>query len=135
MADRFANPFVDHQLLSIALNSTSKFRARNLPSLPGLSGNNGKVPPCLATALAGYLAFYSQKPVRREVDRLIVERPGGGTYPVCDDTAVLDFYEAHAGCVRRNIGARRTDKRTLLGRGSDESPRTGRSGAHFLWNL
>lgn len=97
VADRFANPFVDHQLLSIALNSTSKFRARNLPSLLAYRETTGKVPPCLATALAGYLAFYSQKPVRREVDRLIVERPGGGTYPVCDDAAVLDFYEAHAG--------------------------------------
>ena len=31
--DRFNNPFVDHELMSISLNSTSKWRARNLPSL------------------------------------------------------------------------------------------------------
>jgi tagaturonate reductase len=30
--DRFNNPFVDHQLMSISLNSTSKWRARNMPS-------------------------------------------------------------------------------------------------------
>ena len=31
--DRFCNPFVKHQLLDIALNGVSKFRARILPSL------------------------------------------------------------------------------------------------------
>ena len=30
--DRFNNPFVDHELMSISLNSTSKWRARNMPS-------------------------------------------------------------------------------------------------------
>ena len=30
--DRFNNPFVDHELMSISLNSTSKWKARNMPS-------------------------------------------------------------------------------------------------------
>jgi len=33
VTDRFNNPFVDHQLMSISLNSTSKWKARDLPSL------------------------------------------------------------------------------------------------------
>ena len=32
VADRFNNPFIDHALLSIALNSTSKWKARVMPS-------------------------------------------------------------------------------------------------------
>ena len=31
--ERFANPFVNHRLLSIALNSVSKFRTRVLPTI------------------------------------------------------------------------------------------------------
>ena len=31
--DRFNNPFVDHELMSIPLNSTSKWKARNMPVL------------------------------------------------------------------------------------------------------
>ena len=30
--DRFNNPFVNHELMSISLNSTSKWKARNMPS-------------------------------------------------------------------------------------------------------
>ena len=33
--DRFNNPFVNHELMSISLNSTSKWKARNLPSFLG----------------------------------------------------------------------------------------------------
>lgn len=32
VSDRFNNPFIDHELLSISLNSTSKWKARNMPS-------------------------------------------------------------------------------------------------------
>ena len=32
VTDRFMNPYLNHQLTSIALNSISKWRARNLPS-------------------------------------------------------------------------------------------------------
>ena len=33
--DRFNNPFVNHELMSISLNSTSKWKARNMPSFLG----------------------------------------------------------------------------------------------------
>ena len=32
VTDRFQNPFIDHALLSISLNSTAKWKARVLPS-------------------------------------------------------------------------------------------------------
>ena len=45
--DRFNNPFVNHELMSISLNSTSKWRARNMPSFLEYVEKNGKLPTCL----------------------------------------------------------------------------------------
>ena len=95
--DRFNNPFVDHMLLDISLNSTSKWRARNLPSLKGYVDKTGKLPPCLTASLAAYIAFYSDDVVRREENALICRRPAGNEYPVRDDAWVLDFYWDHRG--------------------------------------
>lgn len=57
VADRFNNPFVNHQLLSISLNSTSKWRARNLPSFKDSLARTGTLPVCLTMSLAAYIAF------------------------------------------------------------------------------
>lgn len=56
--DRFANPFVKHQLLSIALNSVSKFKARVLPTLLEYYEERGKLPKCMTFSMAALIAFY-----------------------------------------------------------------------------
>lgn len=56
--ERFANPFVKHQLLSIALNSVSKFRARVLPTILEYYEQNKKLPTCLTLSLAALICFY-----------------------------------------------------------------------------
>lgn len=56
--DRFANPFVKHQLLSIALNSVSKFKARVLPTLLEYYEANSVLPKCMTFSLAALIAFY-----------------------------------------------------------------------------
>lgn len=56
--DRFRNPFIRHQLASIALNSFSKFKVRVLPSLLAYTNQNGKLPPRLTFAFACLLRFY-----------------------------------------------------------------------------
>ena len=56
--ERFANPFVRHQLLSIALNSVSKFKARVLPTILEYREQRGKLPECLTFSLAALIAFY-----------------------------------------------------------------------------
>ena len=43
--DRFNNPFVDHELMSISLNSTSKWRARNMPSFLEYVEKTGRAAP------------------------------------------------------------------------------------------
>lgn len=56
--ERFANPFVKHQLLSIALNSVSKFKARVLPTILEYREQRNILPPCLTFSLAALIAFY-----------------------------------------------------------------------------
>ena len=58
VVERFANPFVKHRLLSIALNSVSKFTARVLPTILEYYEQNKKLPECLTFSLAALLAFY-----------------------------------------------------------------------------
>lgn len=55
---RFRNPFIQHQLLSIALNGMTKYRTRILPQLLASQEKNGILPPRLTFALAALLAFY-----------------------------------------------------------------------------
>ncbi len=56
--ERFKNPFIKHYLLSIALNSVSKFRVRVLPSLLEYRKANGKNPSNLVFSLAALIQFY-----------------------------------------------------------------------------
>lgn len=56
--ERFKNPFIKHYLLSIALNSVSKFKVRDLPSLLGYIDEFGKEPECLVFSLAALIKFY-----------------------------------------------------------------------------
>ena len=95
VTDRFNNPFVDHLLMSISLNSTSKWKARNMPSFLEYIEKFGKLPEALTMSLAAYIAFYSSNIQRREEDGLICVRPKGNEYKIQDDGWVLDFYYDH----------------------------------------
>lgn len=56
--DRFRNPFIIHNLSSIALNSVSKFTVRVLPSLLGYVKIHNKIPTHLTFAFAALIRFY-----------------------------------------------------------------------------
>lgn len=56
--DRFRNPFIKHQLSSIALNSVSKFKVRVLPSLLSYQKQFNKLPLHLTFAFACLIRFY-----------------------------------------------------------------------------
>ena len=74
----FNNPFIDHALLSIALNSTAKWKARVMPSLLEYAARKGALPPCITFSFAAYIAFYRDCPAQ-------------------DDPWVLEFYQARKG--------------------------------------
>lgn len=58
---RFKNPFIEHKLLDISLNSSSKVIARLLPRLQQYRENFGELPKRLVFALAAQLYFYRAK--------------------------------------------------------------------------
>ena len=93
--DRFNNPFVNHELMSISLNSTSKWKARNLPSFLEYVEEKGQLPVCLTTSLAAYIAFYSNDIQELNDKGLVCRRPKGNEYTVSDDRWALEFYWNH----------------------------------------
>ena len=95
--DRFNNPFVDHQLMSISLNSTSKWKARNMPSFLAYVEEKKELPKCLTMSLAAYIAFYSNGLSALDDDGLKAKRPDGTEYTINDDRWVLEFYWEHRG--------------------------------------
>ena len=93
--DRFNNPFINHELMSISLNSTSKWRARNMPSFLEYIEKFGKLPTCLTMSFAAYIAFFSSDIQSLEDNGLVCRRPKGNTYVCSDDRWALEFYYDH----------------------------------------
>ena len=93
--DRFNNPFVNHELMSISLNSTSKWRARNMPSFLEYIEKTGKLPKCLTMSFAAYIAFFSNDIQDLTDAGLVCRRPKGNTYVCSDDRWALEFYYDH----------------------------------------
>jgi len=95
VSERFKNPFIDHELLSISLNSTAKWKARVMPSLLGYVEKFGKLPKALSTSLASYIAFYRGKELAE--DGLKAINPvTKKEYTIKDDASVLEFYANNA---------------------------------------
>ena len=92
--ERFENPFIRHALLSITLNSVSKWKSRILPSLLDSYKANGKPPKCLTFSFAALLAFYT---IGQQADGSYAGlRPDGSLYPVQDDQPALQFMAEHS---------------------------------------
>ena len=73
VVERFCNPFIKHYLVSILLNSSSKFKTRVLPSLLEYEQQFSRLPERLVFSLAALMSAY---------------RPG----TMKDDEWVLDFF-------------------------------------------
>ncbi len=56
--ERFSNPFIKHMLLSIALNSVSKFQVRVLPTILEYKEKFGRYPVALTFSMASLISFY-----------------------------------------------------------------------------
>ena len=86
---RFMNPYIKHALLSICLNSVSKWRARCMPSLLGYVEKTGKLPEHLTFSLAALMALYHGGKI--EEGKLVCQR-NGQPYTLQDDEAVEEFF-------------------------------------------
>lgn len=77
--DRFRNPYLQHELMSISLNSISKYKTRVLPSALEFVKRENELPSNLLFSLAALIAFYKG-------DR------NGTEIELKDDQEVLDFF-------------------------------------------
>ncbi|MDO4198712.1 MAG: tagaturonate reductase [Erysipelotrichaceae bacterium] len=93
VVDRFNNPFIQHALLAISLNSVSKWKARCMPSFLGYVEKFNKLPEHLTFSLAALMAFYSGKTM---ADGVMYAVRDGQEYEVKDDVAVLEFFLAES---------------------------------------
>lgn len=77
---RFGNPFIKHFLMSIALNSMSKYETRVLPSVLEYQKRTGSLPNRLVFSLASLIRFYKG------------ER-NGEAIALADDAWILDMFK------------------------------------------
>ena len=84
--ERFRNPYIRHNLLSISLNSVAKWDARCLPSLQSYVEKFGRIPSRIAFSLAALICFYSPERSR-----------GGETYAIQDTPEVIRFFDEEKG--------------------------------------
>ncbi len=89
---RFENPYIKHALLSICLNSVSKWRARCMPSLLGYVEKTGQLPARLTFSLASLMSLYHGGQL---VEGKLVCQRGEESYTLQDDAAVLSFFQNH----------------------------------------
>lgn len=80
VVERFKNPFIRHELMSIALNSTTKFRTRLLPTYNDYRGKFGKSPKHILFSLASLTVFYRGKRGEQDI-------------ALNDDPKYLDFWK------------------------------------------
>ena len=90
VSDRFSNPYIQHKLLDIALNSNAKFLARCLPSLCEYQEKYKRLPKRLTFSLAAFIRFYK---VEKRENEYFSMRAENDFYPVRDAESVLSFFE------------------------------------------
>ena len=88
--DRFANPYIKHYLLSISLNSISKYKTRVLPSLLEYIKRKNELPAILTFSFASLIAFYKGTEIS---DNALLGIRNGESYKIQDDSKVLEFFQ------------------------------------------
>lgn len=78
--DRFRNPFIRHELASIALNAVAKFKVRVLPSILDYQRRQSVLPSTLVKSFAALIVFYKGS-------------YQGTTFPVNDSVEIVGFFE------------------------------------------
>lgn len=87
--ERFFNPFLNHQLTSIALNSISKWKARDLCSYVDYYAKNKSLPKYLTIGFAYLINMYMR--IEKNADKYIVKLPSR-TIEVKDDEKNLTYF-------------------------------------------
>lgn len=92
VTERFKNPFINHKLLDISLNSVSKWKARCLPSVKAYYEKFGKPPKDLSASFRSLVEFYSRGEKWNAEGIALEAKRGDETYLVRDDKKVLEWF-------------------------------------------
>ncbi len=109
--DRFANPHIQHPLLNITLQATTKMRHRVVPSILACAAKGPDLPHGLLFGFACYLLF--MRGTRTDGARVFGERDGR-SYPIQDDRA-MDLFGCWQGVDTGDPKALATFARRVLG--------------------
>ena len=82
--DRFRNPHIEHQWLSITMQYSSKMKTRNLPIIQNFLNRFSSMPECISLGLAAHLLFMKSE---RGADGKFYGEANGKKYLVNDDHA------------------------------------------------
>ncbi len=74
VVERFFNPYLNHQLWSIALNSISKWVARDLPSFQDYYKKNGKIPAKMTVGFSYLIYLYQTRLSEIKDDAWVLEK-------------------------------------------------------------
>ncbi len=90
--ERFFNPYLNHQLTSIALNSISKWKARNLPSFKDYYAANGRIPHYMTVGFSYLMALYATRYAELTDDKRYLDHfaAGGSIADFMADVSVWD---------------------------------------------
>lgn len=105
VTERFGNPFIRHELISITLNATSKWRARVLPSVLEYVKRQGVLPKLLTMSFAAYAEFYVC-----------------GRFDCKDDSDVLEFFNLRREYTPRELMAELCAKDEFFGQDLADIP-------------
>ena len=86
---RFSNPYLNHLLTSISLNSISKWKARVLPSFKDYYKAHGKIPENMTKGFTYLMKVYTS--VKKEGDKYFVNLPSR-KIELLDDKPYLDYF-------------------------------------------
>ncbi|MBQ6129485.1 MAG: tagaturonate reductase [Lachnospiraceae bacterium] len=90
--DRFSNPFIRHELLSILLNTTAKWKARVLPTITEYSEEKKALPEMLTFSFAAYIYLYHHASELTS-EGLAGDRDGK-RFVLSDDRKVLELFDS-----------------------------------------
>ncbi len=87
--ERFLNPYLNHLLTSISLNSISKWKARDLPSFKDYYAKVGEIPKLLTIGFSYLMAIYSS--IKERDGKFLVKLPSR-EIEILDDKPYLEYF-------------------------------------------
>jgi len=138
IVERWVNPLIRHYLTSILLNSSSKYKARVIPSLADAYAKTGAYPKRLAFSFAAYIALY--RSMITENGQVFLLR-GSVRFPFMDDEYATGFLmkqwvsftgsRAALDTITESVLA----NQTLWGDALDACPGLSRPVSESLWSI